>query len=83
MREVQVTEAKARLAKILSAVEKGESFSITRRGKPIAHLVPAVPIDATTNKAAVERFRERRAQWDTAKFSIEDIMSARHDRHRA
>lgn len=40
MREIQATEAKAHLAQLLSAVERGESFAITRHGRPIAHLVP-------------------------------------------
>jgi prevent-host-death family protein len=42
MAQVQVTvaEAKARLSSLLDAVEAGEAVVITRRGKPIAELVP-------------------------------------------
>ena len=39
MREIQATDAKARLAELLRAVELGEVVAITRHGKPVAHLV--------------------------------------------
>jgi prevent-host-death family protein len=35
-----VADAKARLSSLLDAVEAGEAVVITRRGKPIAELVP-------------------------------------------
>jgi prevent-host-death family protein len=41
MREVNATEAKARLAELLRSVEFGEAVAITRHGKAIAHLIPA------------------------------------------
>ena len=41
MREVQATEAKARLSELLRSVELGESIVITRHGTAVAHLVPA------------------------------------------
>jgi len=33
-------EAKAQLSRLLRAVENGEQFTITVRGKPVADLVP-------------------------------------------
>lgn len=39
-RTVSVAEAKAHLSELLDAVEKGEHVEITRRGKPIADMVP-------------------------------------------
>lgn len=41
MRSVGTYEAKTHLPRLLSQVEKGESITITRRGRPIAKLVPA------------------------------------------
>lgn len=41
-RSVSVAEAKAHLSEILDAVERGENIEITRRGVPIANLVPKV-----------------------------------------
>jgi prevent-host-death family protein len=40
MLQVTVAEAKAQLSSLLDAVEAGEAVVITRRGKPIAELVP-------------------------------------------
>ena len=36
-------EAKTHLPQLLERVEHGESITITRHGKPVARLVPAVP----------------------------------------
>jgi prevent-host-death family protein len=38
MTVVSVHEAKAHLSELLSRVERGEEFVITRRGKPVARL---------------------------------------------
>ncbi len=40
MVHVTVAEAKTQLSSLLDAVEAGEAVVITRRGKPIAELVP-------------------------------------------
>ena len=40
MVQVTVAEAKTKLSSLLDAVEAGEAVVITRRGKPIAELVP-------------------------------------------
>jgi len=41
--EVSIAEAKARLSELVRRVELGgETIVITRRGKPVARLVPAV-----------------------------------------
>ncbi len=53
MQTVGVFEAKNRLTALLDAVEAGAEVLITRRGKPLARLVPADP--------GVDRARARRA----------------------
>jgi prevent-host-death family protein len=47
MREIQATETKTHLAQLLRAVERGESFAITRLGRPIAHLVPVIAAECS------------------------------------
>lgn len=59
MREVQASQAKTHLLKLLDAVERGESVVITRHGHPIARLVPEPD--------------RRRADIDLAIKDIEDI----------
>ena len=46
-------EAKAQLSRLLRAVEQGERFTITVRGKPVADLVPHRPESAQGVAAAV------------------------------
>lgn len=53
MESVGVFEAKNRLTALLDEVEAGREVLITRRGKPIARLVPAEP--------GFDRARARRA----------------------
>lgn len=83
MRSIQATEAKARLAELLRAVERGEGFTITRHGKTIAHLLPAAAADQDARREAIARFRIRRKSWERASFGKKDILDARHEGHRA
>jgi prevent-host-death family protein len=48
VREIQASEAKAHLASLLDAVDRGETIVITRHGKPIA-----VATDADVEKEAL------------------------------
>ncbi len=43
METVGSFDAKTHLPQLLERVAQGEEFTITRHGKPIARLVPAVP----------------------------------------
>jgi prevent-host-death family protein len=51
-------EAKTHLSSLLERVAHGESFTITRHGKPVARLVPAQQRDPEQIKAAVRRMKE-------------------------
>lgn len=53
-RSVSVADAKAHLSEIIDAVEKGEHVEITRRGKPVADLVPKVKPRARIDIAWLE-----------------------------
>ena len=46
MRNVRATHARAQLLKLLDSVEAGESITITRRGRPVAQLVPPKAVRA-------------------------------------
>ncbi len=79
MIQVQATEAKARLAELLRTVERGETVVITRHGKKIAHLVPAVEQERAEREAAVQRFLKRRATWKHVGMSLEEILEVRRE----
>ena len=59
-------EAKTKLAELLDRVEAGESITITRRGKPVAMLVPAAADEAerARKRALIEEIRRKRVGWD-------------------
>lgn len=41
MKQLGAYEAKTHLSRLLDEVERGESFAITKHGRPVALLVPA------------------------------------------
>jgi len=45
MKTVAVFEAKSRLSEILTAVEHGEEYTVTKRGAVIARIIPARQAD--------------------------------------
>lgn len=77
-------EAKTHLAALLDRVEKGETLTITRNGRPVAQLVPAggprpMPDDAAA--ALVERFRRLRETLREAgvrPFTAEELVNLVH-----
>ena len=82
MREVQATEAEARLAELLRVVEYGETVAITRHGRAIAHLAPAPDRECACQREAVTRFRDRRRRWRRIEMATDEILAARHEGHR-
>jgi prevent-host-death family protein len=62
MKSVGSYEAKTHVPHLLSQVEKGETITITRRGKPIAVLAPADRPSPRDVKALIAEFRAYRAR---------------------
>ncbi|MGA3399697.1 MAG: type II toxin-antitoxin system prevent-host-death family antitoxin [Acetobacteraceae bacterium] len=58
METVGAFEAKTHLSSLLERVAKGEAFTITRHGKPVAQLVPVERRDPERIRAAIKRMRE-------------------------
>lgn len=79
MKTIQSTDAKAHLAQLLSDVERGETVIITRRGKPIARLVPSVDDEEERRRAAVAALREWRRQLPPSDITVEELLSARDE----
>ena len=76
MREVGAFEAKNKLSALLERVERGEEILITRHGKPVAKLVPAV---TTPNRAlalqAANRILERSQSVTLGGLKIKDLIA--------
>jgi prevent-host-death family protein len=60
MRTVSIKDAKNRLSALARHVEKGETFVVTRNGKPILDLVPHRP-KGGLRLAAIAAFKRRYA----------------------
>lgn len=57
MRTVSLMKANQEFSKLVKEVERGESFLITRRGRPVARLVPHTGDKATDPGWAMARKR--------------------------
>ena len=80
MREVQSSDAKARLPQLLDEVERGETIIITRHGRPIARIVPEV--DRRREEVARAMAELKALRKTMPKLTVEEIMSARHEGHK-
>ena len=71
-------EAKTHLPRLLERVERGESITITRHGRPVARLVPAAPAalrpEITEVIEAMRLFQEREAPTLGDDLSIRDLI---------
>ncbi|MFO7763531.1 MAG: type II toxin-antitoxin system prevent-host-death family antitoxin [Wenzhouxiangellaceae bacterium] len=80
--EIGAFEAKTHLAELLRKAEAGEEVVITRRGKPVARLVPfREPGDGDADRnSAVEQLRHFRKR--TQAVALADLLEDRHGEHR-
>jgi len=84
LREVQSSAAKTHLPQLLDEVERGATIVITRRGRPIARLVP----DEDQRREAVSRALDeikkigQEIRREHGPMSIEEILSLRHEGHK-
>jgi prevent-host-death family protein len=80
MREIQASEAKTHLPRLLRDVERGETIVITRHGRAIARLVPETDkrrADALRAIAELRAFRKK-----MPRLTREDILRGRHAGHK-
>ena len=57
MESIGIYEAKSKLSKLVERAEAGQEVTITRRGRPVAKLVPAKAGVEVDNSAAMEELR--------------------------
>jgi prevent-host-death family protein len=78
MHTVGSYEAKTHLPQLLERVEHGETITITRHGKPVARLVPAVAStprpDSDAAIAAMIAFQEQEGPTLGGKLTIRDLI---------
>lgn len=74
--EIGAFEAKARLSAILREVEKGRSFTITVRGRPVADLVPSHQTDESNIESAIEKMLHIRKIRGVSNKNIQQWITA-------
>jgi prevent-host-death family protein len=77
MTDITVTDIARNLSEVLDAVERsGESFRVTRGGRPIARLIPA---EAASGRAAKDLLSRHRADdaWATDLGEIRSLLVGR------
>ena len=82
MKDVSIYDARNRLSALIAEVERGGEVKITRRGKAVAKLVRAAPVNPAPAVvegllALRESIRDR-----TGSFSASDIRSLRDEGQR-
>ena len=74
--EIGAFEAKNRLSALLERAERGEEIVITRRGRPVAKLVPVKPAyDAAQARAAADRIGELGRGRSLKGLKIKDLIA--------
>ena len=74
MQTIGSYEAKTRLPELLRKVERGESFTITRRGLPIAQIV-GVERKVEDVQSVISRMQASRAR--RRPVSVDELIAAR------
>lgn len=69
MASVNLADAKAHLSELVSKAERGVETIITRRGKPVAKLVPVAP-----PKKALRSLSDFRARLPRARTSTVELL---------
>lgn len=78
MADIGAYEAKTRFSALLDRVAQGEIVTVTRRGRPIARLVPIdaeTPFEPSVWRSAAADFR-RRAQVKASRAEVRSWIEA-------
>lgn len=74
MAEIGAYDAKTHLPRLLERVQKGERFTITKHGRPIAELLPYSGHDAERARRALAQVRSLRQALARRGVSLKQIL---------
>jgi prevent-host-death family protein len=80
MIEIQASEAKTHLPRLLDDVERCTTIAITRHGRRIARIVPETELRREEIAAAIRDIDALRGE--PGGMTIGEILAARHEGHR-
>jgi prevent-host-death family protein len=86
-------EAKTKFSELIARAEKGETFVVTKNGRPVARITPVADLDREKARHAAERIRallamqgppvsevEAQRNWEELKADMERELDKRVDR---
>lgn len=84
VREIAASEAKTHLARLLDAVERGETIAITRHGRRVARLVPDEEARRERVARALDEMKKiaEEIRKEHGPTTIEEILAWRHEGHK-
>jgi len=74
MKTVGSFEAKTHLARLLDEVAEGESYTITKHGRPVALLIPVTGPPRRPIAETIRELREFRRQHPLRGLSVRDLI---------
>lgn len=77
MAEIGSFEAKNKLAELLERAGKGEEIIITRRGQPVARLLPPKGEEAGSPKVAASRILDRSRGAALGNVALHSLITGR------
>lgn len=79
MKTVAIYEMKANLSHLLDQVEAGEEITVTRRGVPIARLIPDHPPVKPDVAALIERIKSSRHKSTLDGLNLDEMIEEGRD----
>jgi prevent-host-death family protein len=80
-------EAKTKFSELIARAEKGESFVVTKNGRPVARIAPIATFDREKARRAADEIRRLAASipsidltWEELKAEIENDRDERVER---
>ena len=74
MAEIGAFEAKTHLSHLLDQVERGETITITRHGKPVARLIPIAGSSRDERLRAVTELKELRTGQTLGGLPVRELI---------
>ena len=77
-----MAQAKDQLPRLINRMLEGETITITRRGRPIARVIPIEPERPSPQRIDVQALRRLREAGSTGKTPVIDTVQAMRDDYR-
>ncbi len=73
MKKIGAYEAKTHLSNLLEKVEQGQSFTITKRGQPVAKLTPVDVRPGRSVQTTIQRLKQFGKESRLGQMSLQEL----------